>query len=409
MITINSQDFTVELPSGAIVRPIDGEITMDELWAPFIQGSVTISTPASLTGLDPRTTPIPRIKVKVQQDFTDSDEVSVFTTAFAASNVAALTTAYGAGTVAAITAARNRPWASGETRRRRIRIFDLSLRSRTKTSENTLILGLASDEAYLQDIASLVSPTTSAIVPPFPWITDNGTVPGVLSDAVTAVLQPLGMATSDPLIVRVDRGLSEYVEGPFFPSGSGVPWPAGVTAWELLAPLVEVAGARLWVDESRVWHLDAPQGDNDTTITVAATGNLTQSADEISRQTDWYDSVVINYTWTKANGSTGVSSDFARTGTIPGFTYSRTYIVNRDLGLRSNSFTPPVGAAATLHSQMVTRGRVVNPTAVSDYAAIPGASVTLNLPDGSNATGRISSVRWDFASREMSLTTRNIS
>lgn len=411
MITINEQTFSVLLPDATTVVPIDGSLTLDEIWTPYIQARLTIPRPSSLTPFNPLQTPPPRVIVTVQQDFTDSDLVSWFTTAFGAGTIAVLTTAFGAGTIAAITAAHNRPWVAGETRRRIRRSFNLGIRSRSVGDDDTLVLELASDEALLQDIAPLKSPKTSgAPAAGGDYLTLDGIVPPTLYEAVNAVLVGVGLIAPYDFVATLDKSLTDFTEGPWFPSASyGIPWEAGTNAWDFLTPLLESAGARLWCDENRVWRLEAPNTNNSGSITLDSSTNLTGFTDQASRDADWYDAVVIKYTWTRTNGTSGIAYDSAMKNYVGGAYYSRTYSTSRDLGLRSNTFVPPTGAAATLLAQVLVLGRSLTPVrSVSDFSAASGASVSATLPDTTVLSGRIASVGWDFANREMTLSTRNI-
>lgn len=402
MPIINRQSFTALLPNGSTVKPISGTITLDEAWTPYVQADITVALPASLSPFDPRVTPVPRVVVTAVQEFTDSDAVSVFTAQFGGGTVAALTAAYGAGTIAAITAARNRPWKSGQSRRGPVRVFDLGIRSRTITPDNTLTISLASDEAILQDIAPVAGPPVNDEGP----IGSGRIEGGSLGFVVTTILESI-FTSPNIALITADANLTAFVDGPYSPGfpTSGIAWPAGVTAWDFLDTFVQIAGARLWCDESRVWHVTVAPDNTSDSIAIAASDNLTDFADEVSRDGEWFDAVVIRYKWTKTNGAPGIGYDNAIL--TPG-DWSKTYVVDRDLGTQSNSFYPPAGAAALLLSQVGALGRRIDLTAVNDFAASPGAALTATLPGGT-LTGRLASVAWSLETREMRVTTRNMS
>jgi len=403
-MAIDKQQFSIELPNGTTVRPVDGSTTLDEAWSPFVQASTTIALPASLVPFDVRSTPAPRVLITAQQDFTDADEVSAFTALFGAGTVAGLTAAYGGGTVADITAAHNRPWTPGETRRQVLRTFDLTLRSRSRGAGNTLVLELASDEALLQDFAPVMGAPYNDEGP-----IGGGVVPATsLSDVVRTVVSAV-LTDATFADFTIDGDVSAFVSGPWSPGPTpyGIPWDAGVSAWDLLAPMVEAAGARLWCDESRKWHLDPAGPDSAVSVAITATGTMTDYTDEISRDADWGDAVVVRYSWTTRAGVQSMSTDYA----IPPYpvNWSRTVVFDRPLGTQANSFVPPTGAAAALLAQISVLGRQLPLAAVNDFTTTPGASLTATLPDGTVLTGRVASVAWNFGSRQMRLSTRNMS
>lgn len=404
MALINRQTFSALLPGGAIVQPIAGNITMDELWSPFIQASITIPAPASLSLLDPRATPPPRVTLTAQQDFTDSDELSVFTTLYGGGTVAALTTLYGGGTVAAITAAHNRPWVNDQYARRIIRTFDLGLRARARDVENTVRLSLASDEALLQDIAPISGPGGDSGLPGVGGGVLNATT---FAEAIPAILDA---ALDAPVITEstVTGDISSFVETWGIPGTppQGIAWTAGQSAWDFANMLVQAIGGRLWCDEARLWHLTAPGINQPVAIAIEAGESLVNYTDEISRDADWYDAVVVTYTWTNAAGANFFTTDYAPTDLSA---YSRTYAVTRDLGKRKSGFSPPVGAAAALLAQVSNLGRILPLESVNDFNTIPGAALTVILPDATTLTGRVASVAFDMQSKEMSISTRNMS
>ena len=396
---IDRQIYTVTLPDATTIKLAGGNVTLDESWAPYVQGSVTVPMPASLSAFDPRLSPAPRVTIVAQQDFTDADLTSAFSAQFGALTTAALTAAYGAGLTSAITAVRNRPWTAGVTRRQELRTFDLTIRHRERGPENTLVLTLSSDEALLQDFAPLLGP---------PFNDEGGFGAGVvpalmLSDVVAQVIALFGGTL---VSTTVDRALTEYYDGPYGTGGVyGIPWQAGVSAWDFLAPLVQLAGGRLWCDENRGWHLESPMANNDSTVAVTATETMTDFTDTITRDGDWADAVLVKYKWVKVNGLAGSLTDYARSYAGP---VSKTYVVEYDLGTRPNAFVPAYGAAANLFAQVNALGRTVPVAAVNDFAAVPGGTLTATLPDTTTLSGRIAAVTWNFQSREMRVSTRNM-
>ncbi|MFE6733429.1 hypothetical protein [Microbacterium sp. NPDC057650] len=80
-------------------------------------------------------------------------------------------------------------------------------------------------------------------------------------------------------------------------------WQAGVSGLAFLRPLLIAAGIRLVCDEARLWTLrdDTYRADGAQTYRVGV--NITQVDEKLSRAAEeWFDGMVVQYTWTDADG-----------------------------------------------------------------------------------------------------------
>jgi hypothetical protein len=174
-------------------------------------------------------------------------------------------------------------------------------------------------------------------------------------------------------------------------------WLPGVTAWDFVQPLVQAGALRLFCDEARKWHLVDPAIYTvPGLIAIGAGSNATAAADTISREAEWYDSVVITYRWTDANGVARMRVDVAGApGTLT-------------LHVQKSTAYPGAGAAAALLQRTKTRGRVLSLNAVSDYKATPGMTLQAQLPSSPLQDGVISKVQFDLPLDEMAVKSRGL-
>lgn len=170
----------------------------------------------------------------------------------------------------------------------------------------------------------------------------------------------------------------------------------GVTWWEYLEPLVQVAGLRLYCDEARRWHLVNPEtwlipGN----IQLQSGQNMRAATDKVSRDTEtWADVVVIHYRWTTSNEEPREAWDSSGTGTK--------VLVEE----RSTPYPGP-GAAAAIAARMMRRGHELDVDAVADLLAAPSQSAAVLLPDSTELVTASSSVRWTFPDGDMAVGLRD--
>lgn len=390
----------------------DASITMDETWSPYVQGTLTTKLDlALLDSLDPRNAT--RINIIATQNYGVSDQLSSLTSTHTGFTIAHVTTAWTGKTIADISAWYFAPYNpegsnkldtlssifSGGTiagmttawaglifsaisekyyrsypdgiNNNYTRNFDLALRSRDiDIAENTMTLQFASDEALLQDYA-LVSTISYA-----PASTDLRTI-------IKQVLARIG----DTLLPGSTTATVD---------ATAAIWQPGQTAWDYIQPLVKNVGLRLYCDENRMWHLD-----NDTTVNAGlielfSVGTIKTLTDNIDRNTDeWFDAVVIKYTYVNPAGATIVAYD---TANEPNFKKVKFIEYN-------SAYTGP-GAAQRILDRALTRGRQQSVTAVSNYAVTPTTACAVYMTGYPTLNNYVQSVTWNFPGDEMNIKTR---
>ena len=359
---------------GLTIPIIDATINLDDSRSPHIQA--TFSTPFTEEAaelLDPRGSN--RVTLFTEQIFGNSDSLSTWSTLYGGGTIAAMTTAYGGGFMYEVSAQHYYPYNNFGARSATMRSFNLGIRTRSINHEDAVItIELASDEALLIDYALVANETFQ------PASTDVRTLVNLALARIGATL-----ATDDSATGTVEAE-SQY-------------WEPGVTAWDYLAPLVQQAGLIFYCDEKQVFHLidDSYIAPGQTSLDY--TNTLTQATESVSRnEFEWYDAVVIKYTWTGAAGATNTAYDTASTGTT-------TKVLN--LTYEEQRY-PGAGAAQRVLDRAQGRGRVNEVTAVSDYNTTPWQPATVELPFTDVQTGFISSVTFNYPADTMDVRTRGL-
>lgn len=258
------------------------------------------------------------------------------------------------------------------------RHFDLGLRRRTRDGRTgQLTLFLSSDEALLQD-----------------WRWTDGYIVRAgktqardsIANALTLIGATLTAGTADTI---VDTAATDF--------------PPGISGWDYCQPLALQGDLRLWCDELRVWRLDpasaiiAP-----TTAQLSAKDTIKQVDDDINRDGDWYDGVVITYTWTDQNAAQRVAYDFAPTD----------HSAKRTLAISRSSAKPGTGAASATRARLLARGRQSTVRARSQYNLSPGTAVQITDPEGLVLSSAIASISWTLddtgGGDEMEVRTRDL-
>lgn len=240
-ISDHTRTITVTVGGSPVTLPVlRGEVTADEEWSPYVQGSVELAQVASnvWAALDPKQNPVPRVTVDLEQSF---------------------------GTWNAFTRADT----SLST--------ELVVRSRRRRRTGEVTLTLESDEALAQDYRSLE---------PMPlWLNQTDYV-----DAIDQVLTFIGASIgSAPPDTTVDGGLNFFLE-------------PGQTLWDAIEPILQHAGLRLFVWDG-VWTLvPHPQNvDGQIILGHDPFDNVLDATDEdVLDATDedgYFDAVIIGYSY----------------------------------------------------------------------------------------------------------------
>jgi hypothetical protein len=177
-----------------------------------------------------------------------------------------------------------------------------------------------------------------------------------------------------------------------------VVWKPGVSAWEYVKPILAQMNVRLFNDETNVWRIVDNSYSVPGSIRIAQGRNITDATDTISRDNEeWFEAVVVRYTWTDADGVTREAVD---TASLTGATKVRTIDVEQPY--------PGPGAASYILDRATGRGRTYDLAALSDYSTTPGMEVVSTLPETPINTGYITAVTWNFETDEMTVASRGL-
>lgn len=390
----------------------EASITMDETWSPYVQGSLTTKLDMDLLdALDPRTNA--RLKVYASQQYGISDDIASFSTAHAGQTLADLTTLWSGKTIEHFSEWYFAPYNpagsnkldtlssifTGETiadvstewagltfsdisekyyrtypdgiNNNFERAFDLTIRSRDiDLNIGTMTFELASDEALLQDYA-LVANISYA--------------PASL-DLRTIVKE---------ILARIGDSLIDGTETATVPSTAAI-WEPGQTAWDYIQPLLKNVSLRLYCDEKRMWHLVSDTSITPGLVELFSVGTIKTSSEQTDRNNgEWFDAVVIKYSYVNDSGITVTEYD---TAAEPNFKKVKL--------IEYESASPGPGAAQRILNRALSRGKQQNITAVSNYAVEPTIACSIFITGFPNLEEYIQSVTWNFPSDEMTIKTR---
>lgn len=336
-------------------------VTLDESWAPYVQASLSCSIPATLTGLDPFARD--RLRFTLTQSFSRSQPVAAMSAAWAGLTLADLAGDY--PMLAAISAQFGAPLNS-VVMPAVARHFDLGIRSRTRDPlTGVMTLTLASDEALAQDKK---------------W---NG----------TTEREPFTRS----LIEAVQFGLAligarAEIQAPdFLVELEATAWKPGVSVWDWLAPMVQAAGLRLYCNELGRWFLTGPLAPHPE-IALSPTTGLISAPETLSRDTDWYDAMIVEYTG----------------GTVPVYDFAGTPGSSRTGFISLASRYPGPGAAAASLARSRSLGVSMTPVAVSNYLTEPGSPLAIVHPGYPTRSGYVRAVTFTYPDSTMTTTPRDL-
>jgi len=263
-----------------------------------------------------------------------------------------------------------------------VRRFDLALRTRKADHEaGTVTLGLASDEALLEDWSPMADDKR-----PF---ARRASMRSIVNYVLGKVIPGASLAagSSDHSFSGTDSDVEAFT------------WKAGQSAMDFLRPLVQAGGLRLVCDELRGWTLRSANYTTGGAITITQGENAIAGSESISRDDDaWFDAAVTRYRWTDRNGQQQERYDSYALRTA----YRRVRTFEKDTPY------PGPGFSAYAVRRAQGRGREGVASAVADWRAHAEMPVVINLDGSPTQSGRIARVEFDLDRDEMTVTARTI-
>lgn len=178
----------------------------------------------------------------------------------------------------------------------------------------------------------------------------------------------------------------------------------GTSDWELITPVLQQTGLRLFCDEAGTWRLVDNTYSVYGRVSVSEGFNAYRAQDTINRDEVaddgsplWFDACVIKYSWIDSTGAQQVAWDaYAATGYSQVAYFEKAYAY------------PGPGMAKYYVGRVNGHGRTLALTAAVDFTATPGMEVVSSLAGTEDQTGYVSSVAWDFEADEMTVGTRGL-
>jgi hypothetical protein len=412
MPTLSKHYAKVTFSDGTEAEPVSVSITVDEAWAPYVQGTVVVPTNLISGNIDPTTGA--RLKVRLQQDLQNllyvyeitedySGDVSTITAAFTPCLVAAftrkytatwniftvgspiskVTTAYTPVTPLKLTNANlDTVWRMTDflaitgTDSEAKTVFDGDLGIRTVTYDyvsKETTLELASDEAIAQDVYGFGNPSFEQ-----PYYSIRGVINALLAE-ISTQLQP---GTAD----------INYPLGYYVPKYSD---NVGQTIWDFILTAADAGKFKLYCDEQRRWYLvesTAVSGE----LELKDDDNITDFQKVIDRETLFYNQAIIEY-----EDPTGTKTIDKYTGSVVGGV--KTFYQKKD-----NTYFPGAGAAQAIVERSITRGETYSVEAINNYNARPRQTLIVDITGEPVKTGIVQSITWALPSARMSVDIRNL-
>ncbi|MCK2028094.1 hypothetical protein KZC56_17490 [Microbacterium sp. SSW1-47] len=173
-------------------------------------------------------------------------------------------------------------------------------------------------------------------------------------------------------------------------------WRAGVSGLQFLAPLVQASGFRLVCDERRRWTLRDASYRETGTQTFRERVNITQASEQLSRSAeDWFDGIVLAYTWTDDDG---IEQTMYDTYAIPG----ATKIIRREI----RAPYPGPGRAQYAVTRAQGRGRTVTATKQADWTEHAEQTFSALLDGTPIQIGTADRVEFDIGANTVTTTSR---
>lgn len=256
----------------------------------------------------------------------------------------------------------------------RSRTFNLGLRTRSLDYvSGTMTLGLTGNEMLLDDYGR-IDLTNTKWQPPA-----TTSLKTLVTWGLALIGDTLDPSSSD---FTIDAG--------------DVVWNQGEPLWSFLDAFIQLAGLRLYCDETGKWFIKAPFKNGSGSVSISA---LTTLTDTLTRET-WADSVVVANQWVDLTTGDQTTS-FA--GASASGRVTRTMKITRISKAKATQ-----AKAAAIAARTVTRGRIIALAAVNNLAVTPGNKAYISTPATTIDPVLVSGVTWNFPDDEMTVSTRDI-
>lgn len=259
-------------------------------------------------------------------------------------------------------------------------VWELGIRTRV-VNRNTgeIHITAESDESLLQDFVKFATvPQTFAA----------GSLQNLISTVIAA-------AVPGSTVNLVDVPVAIPIDLPYY-------WYPGQSAWDVLSGPIAKGGVRLYSLGNKAFRVEPSGTLKPFDFTLDDTDNVTVVEDILTREgVDFANGVVIEYRWT----------DESVTPKVQKVQYDSFAAVGASKGSRiqyPDTKYPGAGAAQAIQTRMLTRGRNVKVTAISDYDVKTGGICTVLLAGEAEYTSVTRSIEWMYPRGLMSVQTKEL-
>lgn len=258
---------------------------------------------------------------------------------------------------------------------------------------DTLELVASSAESLAQDVAWLEGDQTRTWAGIKEALDDLLAYAGAISSSGSGALP--GLDTTLPNNFRADLTAS-------------VPLKRGQTIWTVVQNLAAQAGLWLHVSADGVWHLDEKvrlAGETSAWLSQGGGGSIVTKADDVLSRNGYYSAAVVRYSWEDATGSHEVVGTWAPDPLAgePRGGGQKCLVLERTG--RATQYQADETARLAVRA-VSTRGDSYTLEAVACYWLRPGATVQIDLANGSTARHIVKQVDFHLGEGSMTVTTR---
>lgn len=388
-MTLSQHTYTATLADSTVLDILDGWITVDDRWSPYVQGELTIATPSFPEDVDPRN--YPRVDVVMTQRFgPEMQHTSDLTDLWGGQVTSDITAAWGGLLTSDILALFDRSWNPDFHPATAVELRGLWVRSRNQLPDGQTRIGLASTEAILQDLKFM-----------------NGEV--YQASTLRALIREVALFDTSAFDIVVADGLDDTpVQLGAFPALPDEAWSIttyGQSYLDLFTPLLQQGDLRLWCDLDgtlRITSNQAPLSSPGTDVEI-----VTSAENVIDRdRDDWADAVVIEYDPNPNNSGYQYHDRYAPPG------YSKVFYLKVNAITPFTPFTPdpePDKYPAELaYDRLIRRGHVMDVQLINDYSIRPRTPATLDIDPYPLLTGTVEAITWNLGTAIAALTTREL-
>lgn len=407
----------VTLPDGTELKPISVNITADEAWSPYIQGTIVLPADQVTGEIDPLNGD--HIGIRMQQDFGDIIYLYELTKAFGG-DVSAVTAAYAPVKPAKITREFSYPWNTfsqalpiSKVTTTYAPVTPLKLTNAGFSTVYQMTDFLHTDDTFNPAPSTIFDGELSVREIEFDYITKEATLQvssdehfyidrhgyglGIYSfwSDLRSMLENADIL-DESIVLQPGTANISFDPQYFLPSFEENIYQQDNDAWTFMDSMAKTGGLVIYADEKRRWWL-VEAGSVIGSIQLKDDENITSFKRIVSRERGWYNAAVVRWEFQDAQ-RTDINYPFGLYG-------AKTLFIKYD---NVNFPDDTSGTAAAIVARTLTRGETYEVEAIANFNARPRQEITIDITGESLKTGVIQSVTWSLPSARMNIELRDL-